>query len=298
MSSKQIQWGIAPIGWRNDDLPEIGQENTLGHVLGDMHIAGFEGTEVGGFFPEAATLKREADLRGLKIIGRWFSSFLIRDGLESVSEEFHEHCRYLQETEADIAVVSEQTYSIQKLGADVFSEKPVFSDKEWEILCHGLNELGTIAGQYDLKLAYHHHLGTGIQTLEDIGRLMEGTDPGKVHLLYDTGHIYVSDQDCLTLLKQHINRVAHIHFKDVRDHVMLRCREKNMSFLNSFLEGLFTVPGDGQIDFKAVYEEVLKHDYRGWIVIEAEQDPVKAHPLEYALKARRYIDTVLSNRTN
>ncbi|WP_299090560.1 myo-inosose-2 dehydratase [uncultured Metabacillus sp.] len=293
MSNQEIRWGIAPIGWRNDDLPEIGKDNTLSHLLSDIVVAGFQGTEVGGFFPEAEVLNKELRLRNLKIAGQWFSSFLNRDGLEETSKAFHQHCAYLQEVNADVAVVSEQTYSIQGTDKNVFTEKPFFTDKEWNQLCQGLNELGKIAEQYNLSLVFHHHMGTGVQTLEEIDRLMENTDPNHVHLLYDTGHIYVSDGDYMKLLTKHINRIKHVHFKDVRDQQLAQCREKGESFLQSFLNGMFTVPGDGCIDFTDVYQILLDHDYKGWIVIEAEQDPAIAHPLEYALIARKYIDETL-----
>lgn len=290
MTKENIQWGIAPIGWRNDDIPEIGKNNTLSHLLSDIVVAGFEGTEVGGFFPDTETLNKELALRDLKIAGKWFSSFIIQDGIDKASEAFHEHCQYLQAVHADVAVVSEQTYSIQGLSNNIFAEKPNFTDEEWNLLTEGLNTLGEIANSYDLKLVYHHHLGTGVQTLEEVDRLMENTDANLVHLLYDTGHIYASDKEYIPLLKKHMDRIKHVHFKDIRDDVMKTSEEKGISFQSAFLAGMFTVPGDGCIDFKEVFDILLEHNYEGWIVVEAEQDPEKAHPLEYALMARKYID--------
>jgi len=292
----RIAWGIAPIGWRNDDIPEIGAENTLSHLLSDIVVAGFEGTEIGGFFPDAKELKKEIELRNLRIAGQWFSSFIIRDGIEKAKKAFHEHCAYLQIVGADVAVVSEQTYSIQGNDKNVFTDKPCFTDEERNKLYDGLNELGKIAKKYNLKLSYHHHMGTGIQTLEEIDDLMNGTDPDHVHLLYDTGHIFVSDGEYLPLLKKHIGRIKHIHFKDVRKDVLAKCKEDGKSFLQSFLAGMFTVPGDGNTDFIEVYDFLVKEGYEGWIVVEAEQDPAIAHPLEYALMARKYIDEQLLNR--
>lgn len=296
MNEQPIRWGIAPIGWRNDDMPEIGAGNTLSHLLSDIVVAGFEGTEVGGFFPDAQALNKELALRNLRIAGQWFSSYIIRDGIELVMEPFREQCRYLREVKADVIVVSEQTGSIQGTGQNVFAEKPNFDDAEWEKLCAGLNQLGAVAEEYGLRLVYHHHMGTGVQTAEEVDRLMEGTDPAQVALLYDTGHIFVSDGDYTELLRKHIGRVGHVHFKDARRAVLDDCRESGKSFMQSFLSGMFTVPGDGCIDFREVYDLLIEHGYRGWIVIEAEQDPDVAHPLEYALIARRYIDGQLLNR--
>ncbi|MBT2758604.1 myo-inosose-2 dehydratase [Mesobacillus foraminis] len=293
MEHQQILWGIAPIGWRNDDLPEIGAGNTLSHLLSDIVVAGFQGTEVGGFFPEPKILNKELKLRNLRIAGQWFSSFIIRDGIEEATKAFHKHCQYLKEVNADVAVVSEQTYSIQGTTKNVFLEKPNFTDVEWAALCQGLNQLGRVAEEYGLKLVYHHHMGTGVQTLEEIDRLMENTDQEHVHLLYDTGHIFISDGDYMNLLKKHIGRIRHVHFKDVRKEVTEQCKRAGKSFLQSFLIGMFTVPGDGCIDFTEVYRTLIEHNYQSWIVIEAEQDPAIAHPLEYALIARRYIDEKL-----
>ncbi|GMA60799.1 myo-inosose-2 dehydratase [Alicyclobacillus fastidiosus] len=289
-----ILWGIAPIGWRNDDLPTLGADNTLSHLLSDVVVAGFQGTEVGGFFPEASVLKKELALRNLRIAGQWFSSFILRDGLEETAKAFDKHCQYLQDVEADVAVVSEQTYSIQGLHQSIFSKKPCFTDEEWVKVCQGLNELGRIAESYALKLVYHHHLGTGIQTAAEVDRLMANTD-SVVHLLYDTGHIFVSEGDCMTMLEKHIDRIQHVHFKDVRKTVMEQCRQAGKSFFQSFLSGMFTVPGDGCIDFTKPYEFLLKSSYQGWIVVEAEQDPSIAHPLEYAMIARKYIDKTLTS---
>ncbi|MFP7492284.1 myo-inosose-2 dehydratase [Terribacillus saccharophilus] len=298
MGETKIKWGISPIGWRNDDIPEIGAENTLQHLLSDIVVAGFQGTEIGGFFPEANILKKELQLRDLSIAGKWFSSYLIRDGLATVAASFKRQCQILQDLGASVIVVSEQTYSLQTLEQNVFDKKPEFTDEEWKTVAEGLNQLGEIAAAHDLHLVYHHHLGTGIQTGGEIDRLMDSTDPAYVHLLFDTGHLYVSDGDYLHVLNKHHKRIKHVHFKDARRQVVEDCRNKGQSFLKSFLNGMFTVPGDGCIDFKQVYDALLEHQYEGWIIIEAEQDPAIAHPLEYALIARKYINDNLVHTRN
>ncbi|WP_304459290.1 myo-inosose-2 dehydratase [Alicyclobacillus sendaiensis] len=293
MGNEGIRWGISPIGWRNDDMPELGAEHSLGHVLSDMAVAGFEGTEIGGFFPEPEVLKRELELRGLGVAGQWFSSYLIRDGFERVEEAFRWHCARLAALRADVAVVSEQTHSVQGLPLGVFDHKPQFTPDEWDTLVEGLHRLGAIANEYGLMLVYHPHLGTGVQTRGEIDLLMRRTDPERVHLLYDTGHLFASDEDVLTVLALHGDRIRHVHFKDVRRDVLAVCRQKRHPFLKCVLEGIFTVPGDGCIDFVPVFRTLRELGYQGWIVIEAEQDPARAHPLEYALKAKRYIDARL-----
>ncbi|AKP67871.1 myo-inosose-2 dehydratase [Companilactobacillus ginsenosidimutans] len=293
-----IKWGIAPIGWRNDDIPSIGADNNLQQLLSDIVVAGFQGTEIGGFFPGPDKLNYELKLRNLQIAGQWFSSFILRDGIEKASEAFEKHCQYLKAVNAPIAVVSEQTYTIQQSDSkNIFTDKAHMTDAQWDEVCKGLNHYGEIAAKYGIKVAYHHHMGTVIQTKEETDRLMANTDPKLVGLLYDTGHIAVSDGDYMSLLKDHIDRVVHVHFKDVRLAKEKECREKGMTFQQSFLNGMFTVPGDGDLDFKPVFKELVDHNYKGWIVVEAEQDPDKANPLEYAQKAHKYIEDELLKQT-
>lgn len=291
IGQNKIRIGIAPIGWRNDDIPEIGKENTYKQILSDAVVAGYEGTEIGGCYPtDFEELNKEVRLRKTNIIGQWFSGYIIRDGLENALVDFEKQCQFLHAVHADVVVYSEQTYSIQGNGQCVYTEKPYFSDEEWQQLADGLNIFGELALKYNLKLVFHHHMGTGVQTKEEVDRLMAMTDPTKVFLLYDTGHIYVSDGDALSMLHQYIDRIAHVHFKDVRLEQLEQCKESNKSFLDSFLHGIFTVPGDGVINYQEIYDYLTEHNYYGWIVIEAEQDPKIANPLEYALMGKEFID--------
>ncbi|MBF0714068.1 myo-inosose-2 dehydratase [Gemella sp. GH3] len=289
-----IKYGIAPIGWRNDDIPEIGKENTYKQILSEAKIAGFEGTEIGGCYPNCPDeLNKELALRNMKIAAQWFSGYILRDGVEKVKEDFIKHCDFLNKVGADVAVYSEQSASIQGLtDVCVYTEKPIYNDEEFKQLAEGLNELGEIANSFNLKLCYHHHMGTGIQTLEETRKLMNLTDSSKVYLLYDTGHIFVSDREYMPLLKEFKDRIGHVHFKDVRIEKLDEAVSKDMSFLNSFLHGIFTVPGDGCIDYKEVYDFLLSIEYKGWIVVEAEQDPKIANPLEYAIKGYNYMQTL------
>ena len=174
----------------------------------------------------------------------------------------------------------------------IFTNKPVLADEEWTVLAEGLNRLGEIAQEHGLELVYHH-LGTVVQTKEETIRLMEMTDPARTSLLFDTGHALVGDGDVMGMLEATIDRVKHVHFKDVRPDKMKESREAERSFLDSFLAGMFTVPGDGMIDFTEPYRFLVDHGYKDWILVEAEQDPAIANPHEYATKARAYIEGTL-----
>ncbi|XJZ26703.1 myo-inosose-2 dehydratase [Bacillota bacterium Lsc_1132] len=287
----QVKLAIAPIGWTNDDMPELGGEVTFEQCISEMALSGFSGSEVGNKYPRNTTvLKKALSLRGLEIASAWFSSLLISKPFEETANAFIEHRDFLHEMGAKVIVVSEQGNSIQgQMETPLFENKPVFTEEEWQLLLDGLPRLGEIAAEKGMKIVYHHHMGTGVQTMEEINRLMEGTNPEKVSLLYDTGHLVFSGEDHLAVLNKYIDRIHHVHLKDVRMDVAERVREEKLSFLQSVKAGVFTVPGDGVINFKPVFEVLSKAGYKGWFVVEAEQDPSVANPFEYAVKARRYI---------
>jgi inosose dehydratase len=285
-----IKLGIAPIAWTNDDLPELGGENTFEQCVSEMALAGFTGSEVGNKYPrDTEVLKKALSLRGLEIASAWFSAFLTTKPLEETVEAFIEHRDFLHVMGAKVIVVSEQGKSIQGLALPVYEAKPVFTEEEWRLLVDGLHRLGELAAEKDMTIVFHHHMGTGIQTTEEIDKLMELTDPNLVSLLFDTGHLVFSGENPIHVLKKHLPRIKHVHLKDIRPEVVARVKEEDLSFLQAVKAGAFTVPGDGGIQFDEVFTTLASSGYTGWFVVEAEQDPAVANPLEYALKTRRYI---------
>jgi inosose dehydratase len=291
MGDKNVRLAIAPIAWTNDDLPELGGENTFEQCVSEMALAGFEGSEVGSKYPhDPAVLNRALRLRGLTICNAWFSSFLTVKPYGEVEEAFLSQCDFLHAVGARVIGAAEQGHSVQgKQDVPVFDGKPRFTDEEWKRLAEGLNRLGEKARGKGMTLTYHHHMGTGVQTAEEIDRLMAATDPALLSLLFDSGHLVFSGEDPAAVLDRHASRVRHVHLKDVRKDVLDRVKSRGMSFLAGVKEGVFTVPGDGCIDFPPLFRKLKSSGYRGWYVVEAEQDPAKANPLEYALKARAYI---------
>jgi inosose dehydratase len=190
-------------------------------------------------------------------------------------------------------VVAEFGASSHLLPIDVFANRPVFTDAQWDALTSGLEHLGRIANSAGMKVSYHHHMGTGVMTRADVDRLMASTDPALVHLLLDTGHIAFAGDDPLDLARAYADRIGHVHLKSIRPEVVSRVREEGLSFQDGVELGVFTVPGDGAIDFRPILETLADADYQGWLVVEAEQDPNRAVPLEYAKKARAYLADVL-----
>lgn len=290
---QNIKLGCAPIAWTNDDMPELGAENTFEQCISEMALAGYEGTEVGNKYPKNPDeLKRYLEPLNLEVASAWFSSFLTTASYEEVEELFVKHRDFLYELGAKVIVVSEQGYSIQKEEVPLFTQKPVFNNQQWKRLTTGLERLGELAAEKNMKLVYHHHMGTGIQTTEEINRLMEETDPSKVSLLYDTGHLVFSGEDPLYILKSFADRIYHVHFKDIRGDVAKEVAAENDSFFTAVRKGAFTVPGDGIIDFKPILTFLTENHYSGWIVVEAEQDPYINNAFEYAKKARKYIEDI------
>lgn len=288
-----IKLGVAPIAWTNDDLPELGKENTFEQCISEMALAGYTGTEIGNKYPkDPETLKQFLEPRGLEVASAWFSAFLTTEPYENTFEKFKEHRDFLWNMGAKVIVVSEQGHSIQGRDLPIFEEKPKFTDQEWDLLTKGLEKLGDLAHERDMEIVYHHHMGTGVQTTDEIERLMENTDPEKVSLLFDTGHLVYSGEDPLGIFEKYHHRIKHIHFKDIREDVMNEVKNEKDSFLTGVKKGAFTVPGDGMVDFTPIWKAIEQSGYEGWIVVEAEQDPSLAIPFIYAKQAREYIKNI------
>lgn len=291
LDKNKVKLGIAPIAWTNDDMPDLGSENTFEQCISEMALAGFTGCEVGNKYPrdDIPALKKALSLRNMQICNAWFSSFLLTKPYDEVEKDFTDHISFLKEMGARVVGISEQSYSIQGTDKSVFKDKYIMNDDEWARLCNGVNRLGKVAKDMGISLTYHHHMGTVVQTAAEIDRLMENTDPELFSLLYDSGHLAYCGEDYIGVLKKYANRVKHVHLKDIRPEVIDKVKKENLSFLEGVRLGTFTVPGDGAIDFGPIFDILADSGYEGYVLVEAEQDPAKANPFEYALKARAYI---------
>lgn len=290
LDKNKVKLGIAPIAWTNDDMPDLGAENTFEQCISEMALAGFTGCEVGNKYPkDTAVLKKALDLRGMQICNAWFSTFLTTKPYEETEKEFIKHITFLKEMGAKVVGVSEQGHSIQGTDLSIFDDKYVMNDEEWDMLCTGLNKLGKVAKDMGITLTFHHHMGTVVQTAAEIDRLMENTDPELFNLLFDSGHLAYCGEDYMYVLKKYINRIKHVHLKDIRPDVIADVKAKGESFLQGVRKGTFTVPGDGVIDFAPIFDVLAQNGYEGYVLVEAEQDPAIANPFEYAVKARKYI---------
>lgn len=292
MDSKKVKLGIAPIAWTNDDLPELGSGNTFEQCVSEMALAGFTGSEVGNKYPkDTDLLKEKLDIRGIQICNAWFSTLFAVGKEEETISEFIKHRDFLHTMGAKVIGCSEQSHSIQGLDKSIFNEKPVFTDEEWNRLAAGYNKLAKLAEEKGMKVSLHHHMGTGVQTPEEVDKFMQITD-ANVCLLFDSGHMYYSEgtqSSVEKVLNKYIDRIAHVHLKDVRENILGEVKENNLSFLTGVKKGAFTIPGDGIINFDPIFKTLKDADYTGWMVVEAEQDPSLANPFEYAVRARKFI---------
>lgn len=292
MDKNKVKLGIAPIAWTNDDMPELGGENTFEQCVSEMALAGFTGSEVGSKYPrDTKVLKKALELRGIHICNAWFSTFFTTAPEQETIDGFIEHMNFLHAMGAKVIGCSEQGLSIQGQDLPVFDRKPVFTDEQWTRLANGMNKLAKIAAEKGMKVSLHHHMGTGIQTPAEVERFLTMTNPD-VYLLFDTGHMYFSEgtqSSVDAIIDTWMDRIVHVHLKDVRADKLAQLKTEKWSFLRGVREGVFTVPGDGAISYDHVFSIIEKSGYEGWMVVEAEQDPAKANPLEYAIKARRFI---------
>lgn len=290
--TKNVKLGIAPIAWTNDDLPELGGENTFQQCVSEMAMAGFTGSEVGNKYPrDPAVLKPMLELRGIEICNAWFSTFLISRPYAQTEAAFKEHVAFLAAMGAKVVGVSEQSYSTQGIQSQpVFEGKYEMNDAQWDALCDGLNRLGRLSlEEYGVALTFHHHMGTVVQSAAETDRLMAGTDPTYVSLLFDSGHFAYCGEDPAELVRRYTKRIKHVHLKDIRPEVVAKVRENRWSFLEGVRQGAFTIPGDGCVEFDPIFACLAESGYEGYMVVEAEQDPAKANPLEYAIRARKFI---------
>jgi myo-inosose-2 dehydratase len=275
-----VRIGTNPIGWSNDDLRELGGETPLETCLSEARSAGFDGIELGHKFPrDAEVLGPILDRHHLVLVSGWYSCGLLQRDAAAELNAMRPHMTLLRALGCEVLILAETSNAIHGDRAAPLSGRPVLAERQWPMFANRLTDLADAAAVDGLSIAYHHHMGTVVQSEAEIDRLMAMTGPN-LTLLLDTGHATFAGADPVGLALRHRARITHVHCKDVRAGVMAAARRDDRSFLDSVVDGVFTVPGDGDIDFTAVLAALP--GYASWLVVEAEQDPAKAHPLTYA----------------
>ena len=274
--------GIAPIAWTNDDLPELGGETSLETCLREARLVGFSGVESGGKFPKTSVeLGPILAAHDLKLVSGWYSGTVLDADLEAEKDKARAQLALFRDLGAVVLVYGETAGTIQNKRNAPISTRRVLSDDQMRAYGRKLTAFAEFCAEERVPLSFHHHMGTAVETEDDIRRLMAATGEA-VGLLYDTGHLTLAGADVLRVLDEHGRRINHVHAKDVRKPIADGLARDRDSFLDAVLKGVYTVPGDGAVDFGAVAKSLAGIGYQGWFVVEAEQDPAKAPPLEYA----------------
>jgi inosose dehydratase len=277
-----IRLGIAPIGWSNDDLPELGGDITLEQCLREAREAGYAGVEKGGKFPlDPKVLGPILAGHGLALVTGWFSGELRHGTVEREKRRMAQQLALYQALDVPVMMYAETTGTVQNRIEVPVADRPRMPDEEFKSYGDRLTELAEWLQAEGCPMTFHHHMGTVVETEREIDLLMARTGDA-VGLLFDTGHLHFAGGDVLATARRHGRRINHVHGKDIRADVLARLKAENWSFLKGVVEGVFTVPGDGTIDFAAVAKVLAEIGYSGWVVVEAEQDPQKANPLEMA----------------
>lgn len=290
-----VKLGIAPIAWSNDDMPELGGNISLEQCLSEASQAGYTGIESGGKFPKKSSeLLPKLNEFNLQLCSGWYGANLRSNSVKEEREAIQEQLTLFKDCKAPCIVFAEVSGSIQSDQNKKLSTRLQMDNDEWKSYCQKISEIGKYLEDQGVPLAYHQHMGTVIETQKDTERLLENTDDS-VKLTLDTGHMLFAQGDSKKVINDFSERLIHMHCKDIRKNVLENSLKKDLSFRRAFLEGIFTVPGDGCIDYKSLLDILKQKNYSGWLVVEAEQDPKKANPLEYAIKGYNYLNKTLKD---
>jgi inosose dehydratase len=277
-----VRIGINPITWTNDDVPELGGDIPLETCLSEIRQAGYAGTELGGKYPrQPAALAEVLGRHNLQLVSGWWDGRILERDADDEFDRTLPHLTLLRDLGAEVVVYADTSHGRHDGIWQPISQRPKLADAEWPAYGRKISALAEKMADFGVRMAFHHHMGTIVESDAEVDRLMRHTGPA-VGLLFDSGHSAFSGGDPVALAARHLTRINHVHCKDVRPAMLKRARENDMSFMDAVLEGLFTVPGDGMLDYATILKSLSDAGYEGWLVVEAEQDPRKAHPLTYA----------------
>ncbi len=278
----KLNFGMSPISWSNDDLPELGGKTSLETCLSETRKAGFTGTETGGKFPkDQEQLGKILGEHDLKLASGWYSGQLMSISAEEEIELIQEQLGLFKALNSPVIVYGETWNTVQNKRHEPLATKPILAEKDFPAYGERLTKVAEFCASKGVPLAFHHHMGTGVETERELDLMMANTGEA-VGLLVDTGHLVFAGGDLLGVVERHGHRINHVHTKDIRADILKTVNKKTDSFLDCVLRGVFTVPGDGMIDYGSFMQVLADKKYEGWVIVEAEQDPVKANPYEYA----------------
>lgn len=284
--------GANPIVWSNDDFMDLAGDVPLDTILREMREAGFAGSELGHAYPRTpAALADALGRHHLRLVSGWHSTCLASQPLAAEEKNFRAHLNLLKTLGARVAIVAECTRCIHgdRDAALGFGDNlaPRLAEAEWPQFIVGLKHLAAVAATEEMRIVYHHHMGTVIQAEADLDRLLASVP--EISLVLDPGHLAFAGIDPVAVARRYAPRIGHVHLKSVRPEIASRIRREGWSFHRAVANGVFTIAGDGCVDYPAIFAILAAADYRGWLVVEAEEDPVKVPALPKAKVARAYV---------
>ncbi|MGB1624909.1 MAG: myo-inosose-2 dehydratase [Candidatus Puniceispirillaceae bacterium] len=285
--------GISPIAWWNDDDVNLSDDVSLEEALRQASVAGFVGMETGQRFPmNMQELGPILDKYNIQVCGGWFSGDLLTGDIEREKERIEQQLQFFKAADAPCIVYGEVSGSVQSKRDKALSQKPVIDEAEMALYGRKVSDFAEYCEKQGMPLSYHHHMGAVVENETELDLLMKHSS---IPLLFDAGHMAFAGGDNMRVIDNHHKRITHVHTKDVRKGVMQTIDKTQESFLDAVVKGVFTVPGDGDIDFTALVRQLAGYDYEGWFVVEAEQDPKQNPPLEMACLGHRRLQEILTD---
>ena len=285
--------GISPIAWWNDDDVNLSDDVSLEEALRQASVAGFVGMETGQRFPmNMQELGPILDKYNIQVCGGWFSGDLLIGDIEREKERIEQQLQFFKAADAPCIVYGEVSGSVQSKRDKALSQKPVIDEAEMALYGRKVSDFAEYCEKQGMPLSYHHHMGAVVENETELDLLMKHSS---IPLLFDAGHMAFAGGDNMRVIDNHHKRITHVHTKDVRKGVMQTIDKTKQSFLDAVVKGVFTVPGDGDIDFSALIQRLAGYDYEGWFVVEAEQDPKQNPPLEMACLGHRTLQEILTD---
>ena len=286
--------GIAPIAWWNDDLAELSDDVSLEECLRQASVAGFTGMETGRRFPMNMNELGPILARfGISVCGGWFSGLLLDGDIEREKDRIRGQMDFFVAAKAPCIVYGETARSIQGVRSAPLASKPKLSESEIKVYGRKLTGFAEWCAGEGMPISYHHHMAAAIETEPELDLLMANSGES-LPLLFDAGHMAFAGGDVLRVVDKHHRRISHVHTKDIRHGVIAKLDRTRESFLDAVVNGAFTVPGDGSLDFAAIVRRLASYGYEGWFVVEAEQDPKISPPLEMARKGHAELMRVMA----
>jgi len=290
-----LKFGMSPISWSNDDLPELGGETSLETCLRETRLAGFTGTETGGKFPkDAQSLAKVLKQHDLKLVSGWYSGQLLNISAEQEIENIRPQLELFRDLGAAVLVYGETFETVQNVRNAPLCNKPILPEADFVAYGQRLTKVAQYCASEGVPLSFHHHIGTGVETERELDLVMQNTGDA-VGLLVDTGHLVFGGGDLFGVVERYGHRINHVHTKDIRQDIMANVDPSKDSFLDCVLRGIFTVPGDGMIDYGRFMQALADKKYEGWVIVEAEQDPAKANPYDYACMGYKALEQAAVN---